>query len=183
VPACLDTFTVKDGSSFKPDMTFIDDEESEAVNLLLCRLVGEKEANAAQLELLQWTADGTTSAMVDAVLEKAATVQGWMLVEDLAVVKLLWKAALKKKYPILSGVALRLLSMHATSCSCERLWSLMRWIYRPNRTRLSLEKSKMMATVTFNEWLQRRNWREDFTDAMDSLIESVIELDEGNVFV
>ncbi len=57
------------------------------------------------------------------------------------------------------------------------------WIYRPNRTRLSLEKAKMMATVTFNEWLQRRNWREDFTDAMDSLIESVIELDEGNVAV
>jgi hypothetical protein len=40
-----------------------------------------------------------------------------------------------------------------------------------------LEKAEKMATVTFNEWLERRNWRDDFTGTMDSLIESVIELD------
>jgi hypothetical protein len=115
--------------------------------------------------------------MVNAVLAKATLEQGWLLVENIATVKLLWKGKLHRQYPILSSIARQLLSMHATSCSCERLWSLMRWLYRPNRTRLSLEKAEKMATVTFNEWLERRNWRDDFTGTMDSLIESVIELD------
>ncbi|KAG7672813.1 hypothetical protein Ndes2526B_g08293 [Nannochloris sp. 'desiccata'] len=54
---------------------------------------------------------------------------------------------------------------------------MMRWIYRLNRTRLSLDKAEKMATVTFDEWLERRDWREDFSGNVDSLIESVIELD------
>ncbi|KAG7674900.1 hypothetical protein NADE_006934 [Nannochloris sp. 'desiccata'] len=54
---------------------------------------------------------------------------------------------------------------------------MMRRIYRPNRTRLSLDKAEKMATVTFDEWLERRDWREDFSGNVDSLIESVIELD------
>ncbi|KAG7673221.1 hypothetical protein Ndes2526B_g03356 [Nannochloris sp. 'desiccata'] len=46
-----------------------------------------------------------------------------------------------------------------------------------SRTRLSLDKAEKMATVTFDEWLERRDWREDFSGNVDSLIESVIELD------
>ena len=59
----------------------------------------------------------------------------------------------------------------------------MRWIYRPNRTKLSLEKSEKMATVTFNEWLERRDWRGDFTGNWDSIIESVILLDEEDMVI
>lgn len=170
-------FAVKDGTSFKPNMALIDEEEHEAVNLLLRRLVGEEKADAAEVELLRWVAEGSSESMINAILNKATYEQGWFLVDKVETVRLVWKGRLFRSYPILSELAQRLLSMHATSCSCERLWSLMRWIYRPNRTRLSLDKAEKMATVTFDEWLERRDWREDFSGNVDSLIESVIELD------
>ena len=44
------------------------------------------------------------------------------------------------KYPLLTNVALRLLSLHATSCSSERNWSLWRFVCRDNRRRLGLER-------------------------------------------
>jgi hypothetical protein len=48
-------FTIKDGTnSFKPNVSLIDDDEMEAVNLLLRRLVGEEKADLAELELLEW---------------------------------------------------------------------------------------------------------------------------------
>ncbi len=176
-------FTVKDANGrFMPDMTLIDQEEREAVEKLVRRLAGN-EADAAELELMEWIGEGTINPIVNAIHAKAAVEQGWLLVENVPKVVLTWKTKLNGNYPILSGIARRLLCLHATSCSCERLWSLMRWIYRPNRTKLSLEKSEKMATVTFNEWLERRDWRGDFTGNWDSLIESVILLDEEDMVI
>ena len=47
---------------------------------------------------------------------------------------------MEKKYPLLCAIALRLLSMHATSCGSERNWSVWRFTCRDNRRRLALQK-------------------------------------------
>jgi hypothetical protein len=51
-----------------------------------------------------------------------------------------WTSSMEKKYPLLSAIALRLLSMHATSCGSERNWSVWRFTCRDNRRRLALQK-------------------------------------------
>ena len=52
-----------------------------------------------------------------------------------------WGAeAMRKRYALLVPIVRRLLGMHATSCSAERLWSRMRHTYRSNRSRLLIEK-------------------------------------------
>ena len=50
--------------------------------------------------------------------------------------------------PELALIASRLLFVHAPSCSTERLWSLLRWVYRDNRSRLSIEKARKMALIS-----------------------------------
>lgn len=51
-----------------------------------------------------------------------------------------WTSSMEKKYPLLCAIALRLLSMHATSCGSERNWSVWRFTCRDNRRRLALQK-------------------------------------------
>jgi len=163
-------FMVEDNGAFKPDMTLMD--EQDIVLEELKRLSGD-EADKAELEFYDWLDEGTREPMVKLILDAATKCEGWTMVETVKRVKLVWKLKLAKTYPTLAKIAIRLLSMHATSCSCERLWSLMRWIYRPNRTRLSLEKAEKVAMVTLAEWLKQRILREDFDGTMDSLLESL----------
>ena len=85
--------------------------------------------------------------------------------------RLVWKASLA--FPVLAKVADRLLTMHATSCSCERLWSMMRWVYRENRIHLGLEKAKMMMLVAGTERLQQKQAKADFLASEEALVESV----------
>ena len=56
---------------------------------------------------------------------------------------------MEKKYPILSALALRLLSMHATSCMSERNWSVWRFTCRDNRRRLALQKVQHICFIIF----------------------------------
>lgn len=51
-----------------------------------------------------------------------------------------WQSTMKQGYPILAGIAVRLLSLHATSCSAERNWSRWRFTMRDNRKSLSVTK-------------------------------------------
>jgi len=79
-----------------------------------------------------------------------------------------------RKYPLMAKLAARLLSMHATSCSSESLWSLMRWTYRDNRSRLGIEKAKMMVSCATHERLKRQQAIQDISlDAMDYMIDSI----------
>jgi hypothetical protein len=74
-------FAVKDGnSSFKPDMTSIDVEEEEAVNVLLRRLAGENKEDEAELELTEWIAEGAINPVINAIVDKAVIEKGWFRV-------------------------------------------------------------------------------------------------------
>ena len=55
----------------------------------------------------------------------------------------MWSNSMVRSYPLLTDVALRLLSMHATSCSAERNWTGWRYLCGDNRRRLLLEKVRL----------------------------------------
>lgn len=54
-------------------------------------------------------------------------------VVGMADVRLIWKSELSQMYPKLAAVAGKLLSLHATACSVERMWISVRWVLRDNR--------------------------------------------------
>lgn len=53
-----------------------------------------------------------------------------------------WSAgsSMERAFPLLAMIAIRLLSLHATSCGTERNWSNWRWVCRDKRRRLAFEK-------------------------------------------
>ena len=62
--------------------------------------------------------------------------------------RLVWENHMAARYPQLSQLASRLLSMHATQCSTERNWSKWCAVCRYNRSRLGLEKAQQMIFVS-----------------------------------
>ena len=55
----------------------------------------------------------------------------------------MWSNSMVRSYHLLTDVALRLLSMHATLCSAERNWTGWRYLCGDNRRRLLLEKVRL----------------------------------------
>jgi hypothetical protein len=84
----------------------------------------------------------------------------------------MWEGTLKKECSQLARIAPRLLMLHATSCSTERLWSLLRWVCRDNRSRLGVEKARKMAIISMYRHFQEGG---DYNFEDDILLESVIE--------
>jgi hypothetical protein len=59
-----------------------------------------------------------------------------------------WKRFGYTKFPLLSEVALRVMSVHPTSAATERNWSLWGRVYT---SALGLERAKKMITFCFND--------------------------------
>ena len=71
-------------------------------------------------------------------------------------VRLTWEGGLRREFPALSTIAGRLLALHATSCSTERMWSLLRWIYSDQRLLLATDKARMLLYIAVTKRLERR---------------------------
>jgi hypothetical protein len=54
---------------------------------------------------------------------------------------------LAEQFPLTAAAAKRLLSVHVTSCSSERFWSVMGNIFTKSRNRLGIERAKMIAAI------------------------------------
>ena len=54
-------------------------------------------------------------------------------------------------FPVLASVALRLLSMHPTSCASERNWSVLGQLYSKARSNLALERARKLVYVRCNQ--------------------------------
>jgi hypothetical protein len=64
--------------------------------------------------------------------------------------KLRWWMDYGKEYPQLCQAAVRLLSMHTTTCASERNWSLWGTIYTKARNRLALERANKLVFIRGN---------------------------------
>lgn len=176
----------KEHQRYTPNVKFLDQEEMECVQAVLRRLVGGgSDGNAAVAELKVWIQEGTNSERVDGLLKEAHEQDGWKMVVTVERVLKVWHNDLRgaipilvnpgeATYPLLAKAADRLLRMHATSCSSERLWSIMRWTYRKNRTRLDIEKAKKMVAISMHERMKRKRAEAD-PDEMDYLLDCMLD--------
>ncbi len=55
------------------------------------------------------------------------------------------------RFPLLSMVAVRVLSMHTTSCACERNWSLWGRVFAKGRSSLLIATAEKVIFVKGNE--------------------------------
>jgi hypothetical protein len=83
-----------------------------------------------------------------------------------------WRKKGATVWPELTKVALKLLSMHPTSASTERNWSLWGRVYTAARNALSLERARKMITFCFNSRAQTASM-EDFDLLLDTIEQGI----------
>ena len=89
---------------------------------------------------------------------------GWKLIESTDTV-------LALEFPLLADMAARLFHMHPTSCSVERLWSVLRNVARDNRCRMGVDKTEKLIFIMAQEHLAQK----EAADAPpEYLVESVL---------
>lgn len=76
-------------------------------------------------------------------------------VADIRMRKGVWKRYGMSTYPELAKVALRLMSVHPTSCAAECNWSCWGRLYTTARDALGLERAKKMIAFSFNSRAQK----------------------------
>ena len=81
---------------------------------------------------------------------------GWKLIESTDTVRLMWDTVLALEFPLLADMAARLFHMHPTSCSVERLWSVLRNVARDNRCRMGVDKTEKLIFIMAQEHLAQK---------------------------
>lgn len=70
----------------------------------------------------------------------------------------LWRTIDHPRFPILSNdITRNIFALHVTSCSCERLWSRMRQLYKPTRHRLDPNRAKKLMMITLGRDFNRNH--------------------------
>ena len=156
-------FLYKDETNgrYKPDYSSASKEDIDDAIKLAVRLT---DANA-EVELRRWLLHGHADegcASLRGTLNSSENGQAKMT--SVVNVRVMWEGTLHENYPQLARIASRLFLLHATSCSTERLWSLLRWVYRDNRSRLGFEKARKMALLAM---FRRRNHQAKDDDIYD----------------
>ena len=85
---------------------------------------------------------------------------------------MMWNTVLAGEYPLLEEVASRLFHMHPTSCSVERLWSVLRNVARDNRCRLGIDKTEKLLFIIAQERMEEREADSDVP--AEYLVESLL---------
>jgi hypothetical protein len=89
-----------------------------------------------------------------------------------------WKRYGQDVFPELSTVALRLMSIHPTSCAAERNWSVWGRLYTSARNALGAERAKKMIAFSFNSRAQKVSMTDLFLDL--ALVEGEIGAEGDN---
>ncbi|DBA79984.1 TPA: hypothetical protein ACH3X1_008187 [Trebouxia sp. C0004] len=84
------------------------------------------------------------------------------------------KAILARSIKALAVAAMRVLSLHATSCAPERNWSVLGQLYRKNRSRLGISRAGKMVFVSSAAKVANRDLKSS-EEAELELLCSVVE--------
>lgn len=174
------------GKVYKPDQSFLSDKEVEGAIALAQRLIGDPALSIDMAREMFVFLDRGIPEDITALktVEENARHQKFFKynAQD---VRFAWKYKLKRRYPLLTELVEKVLSLHATSCGSERLWSKMRWIYKENRSRLGVERAKKMVFISINKGIIRKMWEDgaDEEDGMDFLLELDLDAEEEIVIV
>jgi len=91
-----------------------------------------------------------------------------------------WKMPGKHVYPLMAKAAVRILSMHVTSCACERDWSHWGAVFTKARNRLGIAKAEKIIFVKGNlDLLEGPTERADDAAVMLTVLEESSEGEEN----
>jgi hypothetical protein len=163
-------FWTEDNGRCRPDQAFLR-AGGDAINAArdLVRRMSDDGA-AADLQFLGLISRGSTDKALPA-MQRVEQVDGWRLPESMDTVRMMWETVLMVEFPLLADIAIRLFHMHATSCSVERLWSVLRNVARDNRPRLGIEKTEKLLFIMAEE---RMASKEEEDVPQEYLVESVL---------
>ncbi len=93
------------------------------------------------------------------------------------------KAILAREYKALAVAAMRVLSLHATSCAPERNWSVLGQLYRKNRSRLGISRADKMVFVSSAAKVANKDLKSTEEAELELLCSAVDEESFGTAMV
>ncbi|KAJ7570520.1 hypothetical protein O6H91_01G124000 [Diphasiastrum complanatum] len=141
-------YLLKDNSGrYLPPYKSLTEEQEKDVDRLITRLAVREEAHIALMELLKWRSDGLDPLYAQAVQVKDRDpITGRLKTVKPQTRRLVWETCLSE-FKSLSKVAVRLLFLHATSYCIKRNWSIWRWAFRNENTKLALDKAEKLIYI------------------------------------
>jgi hypothetical protein len=139
-------FAVADGGDMVAPKVSMEREK------LACELVKRVGGAVAGDQFMSFLSEGWHKDLKDQV-QKCTQPTGEGERKQVASVRMrkgVWKRWIAQQMPELAAVAVRVMSVHPTSCSTERNWGLWGRMYTACRYRLGMERAKKMITFCFN---------------------------------
>ncbi|KAJ9515726.1 hypothetical protein QJQ45_002636 [Haematococcus lacustris] len=121
-----------------------------------------KQAVQREVDVLQlggW-GDSELERFAALLAPKPPDAAGRVVVEQVSMRRAFWSKAGLRGFPLLAVAASRLLGVHATSAASERNWSAWGRLFTSARTRLTLERAKMLIYIKANAGLGARRSNE-----------------------
>ena len=121
---------------------------------VLQRIAGKELEGLVTIQLTMLQVNGIRDAQLGAELTKKRALPGTIVRHineyDSTYRRAVWlpQGHLGKEYKALAVAAMRVLSLHATSCAPERNWSVSGQLYRKNRSRLGISRAEKMVFVS-----------------------------------
>lgn len=153
--------------TFRPPVKHVTRAQLEKAKIVFKSLMLESDKNEGLKELERLLEDGIQISNYDHIESLAELIESskmpeeneWKLQEGDRgnfIVASLWRAIDHPHYRIISDYVTRnLFAMHVTSCSCERLWSRMRHLYKPTRHKLDPQRAKKLLMIALGRDFKR----------------------------
>ncbi|KAJ9525828.1 hypothetical protein QJQ45_009297 [Haematococcus lacustris] len=150
-----------------PPMKDLTVEQQQDVKLVVARLAEVAPDAAAEeldnFEMGAWDPDMTRVANIILRMTKATEIDGRTVTVIAPAHQRLtwWQVYAQSKFPILAKAAMRLLSVHVSTCAAERNWSAWgRTFADAHRNTLSIEKAEELVFIQANDELTNSNQRD-----------------------
>ncbi|KAJ9534312.1 hypothetical protein QJQ45_007022 [Haematococcus lacustris] len=142
-------------------------EQQQDVKLVVARLAEVAPDAAAEeldnFEMGAWDPDMTRVANIILRMTKATEIDGrtGTVIAPAHQRLTWWQVYAQSKFPILAKAAMRLLSVHVSTCAAERNWSAWgRTFADAHRNTLSIEKAEELVFIQANDELTNSNQRD-----------------------
>ncbi|KAL6004817.1 hypothetical protein ACLOJK_005373 [Asimina triloba] len=152
-------YLIRDNSGkYLPPFKCLTPEQEKDVDRLIMRLVSNEEIHIALMELMKWRSEGLDPLYAQAVqLKQQDPATGKMKIANPQSSRLVWETCLSE-FKSLGKVAVRLIFLHATSCSFRCNWSFVRWVSAHSHSRVGMDRAQKMIFIAAHTKLERRDF-------------------------
>ncbi|KAA8522290.1 hypothetical protein F0562_012963 [Nyssa sinensis] len=155
-------YLIRDASGkYLPPFKCLTPEQEKDVDKLITRLVSREEAHIGLMELMKWRTEGLDPVYAQAVqLKHRDPITGKTKIVNPQSSRLVWETYLTQ-FKSLGKVAVRIISLHATSCRFKCNWSFLKWVNAHGHSRLGLDRAQKLIFVAAHSKLERRDFSND----------------------